>query len=179
MAQGHALSVLSRAYSATSDERYLDSGFKALDLFQKDTQNGGFVAEFMNTFVWYEEYPTNPHTFVLNGFMYSLLGLYDFTDMLTTHDLTRLEKFDVVQNLLKTGMTSLKSMLPLYDTGSGTVYDLRHFTMKTEPKIARWDYHSTHINQLFVLSTIDKDPVLIETAQRWRNYMLGKRAKHN
>lgn len=27
------------------------------------------------------------------------------------------------------GMLSLKKMLPLYDTGSGSVYDLRHFTL--------------------------------------------------
>jgi hypothetical protein len=26
-------------------------------------------------------------------------------------------------------------MLPFYDSGSGTFYDLRHFTMKTSPKV--------------------------------------------
>ena len=55
-------------------------------------------------------------------------------------------------------MVSLTALLPLFDTGSGTTYDLRHFTMNREggtaPKIARWDYHATHINQLLALSTI-------------------------
>ncbi len=38
--------------------------------------------------VWYEEYPTSPPTFVLNGFMYSLLGLFDLKDALEVHELT-------------------------------------------------------------------------------------------
>jgi hypothetical protein len=28
-------------------------------------------------------------------------------------------------------------MLPFYDSGSGTFYDLRHFTMKTSPKVKK------------------------------------------
>jgi hypothetical protein len=28
-------------------------------------------------FIWYEEYPTVPGSFVLNGFIYALVGLYD------------------------------------------------------------------------------------------------------
>ena len=31
----------------------------------------------MDKYEWYEEYPTNPLTFILNGFMCLLLGLYD------------------------------------------------------------------------------------------------------
>jgi D-glucuronyl C5-epimerase C-terminus len=33
------------------------------------------------------------------------------------------------------GLESLKTMLPFYDSGSGTFYDLRHYTMKTSPKV--------------------------------------------
>ena len=32
-------------------------------------------------------------------------------------------------------MSSLLALLPLFDSGSGTFYDLRHLTMKTEPKV--------------------------------------------
>lgn len=49
-----------------------------------------------------------------------------------------------------------------------------------EPKIARWDYHATHVNQLLLLTTIDRDPILSNTAERWKRYMVsGKRAQHN
>ena len=110
--------------------------------------------------------------------MYSLIGLYDLAETLRDkgHD------FEVAKGLFEAGLDSLRRLLPLFDTGSGSVYDLRHFTMPgSEPKVARWDYHSTHINLLYLLSTIDGDSesLLLETADRWRNYMIGKYAKHN
>ena len=76
----------------------------------------------------------------------------------------------------------IKETFALYDTESGSVYDLRHFTMPgSEPKISRWDYHSTHVNLLYILSTIDSSssPILVETGDRWRGYMVNKVAKHN
>lgn len=76
-------------------------------------------------------------------------------------------------------MMSLKKMLTLYDTGSGSTYDLRHFSLGTAPNLARSDYHATHVNQLLLLATIDKDPIIIQTAERWRDYMRGIRAQHN
>ena len=182
MAQGHGISILTRAFAASGgEESFLNAAEKALELYRVPSSEGGFVAKFMDQHVWYEEYPTNPPTFVLNGFMYSLLGLYDLKDLLENYDIPDKEKvLEEVTELFEIGMKSLKIMLPLYDTGSGTVYDLRHFTMKsTEPKIARWDYHSTHVNLLYVLSSVDLDPVLSNISKRWKNYMLGKRAKHN
>lgn len=41
---------------------------------------GGVRTYFPGGFVWYEEYPTTPSLFVLNGFIYSLLGLYDLKE---------------------------------------------------------------------------------------------------
>ena len=81
--------------------------------------------------------------------------------------------------LFEQGMVSLKNLLLLFDTGSGTSYDLRHFTLGIAPNLARWDYHATHVNQLLLLATIDKDPLLDVTAKRWIGYMSGKRAAHN
>lgn len=81
--------------------------------------------------------------------------------------------------LYATGMTSLKTLLPLFDTGWGSMYDLRHFTSHVAPKPARWDYHTTHITQLLLLAALDDDPVLRDTAARWTEYLHGKRASHN
>ena len=136
--------------------------------------------------------------------MYSLIGLYDLWH-LTKYSVSP-ENVEVKNEgleageLFLSGMKSLKTMLPFYDVTSGSVYDLRHVTMSgVEPKVARWDYHSVHINLLYLLSTIDlhdiksdlkhsvkknipeteEDSVLLNIAERWLGYMLGKRAQHN
>ena len=77
MCQGQAISVLVRAFAASGKHEYLDAANKATKVFHEMSIDGGVRAIFMNKFVWYEEYPTNPPTFILNGFMYALLGLYD------------------------------------------------------------------------------------------------------
>lgn len=76
-------------------------------------------------------------------------------------------------------MGSLKKMLPLFDMGSRSAYDLRHVTLDIAPNIARWDYHATHINQLLLLETLDNATVIQTTVKRWISYMNGTHASHN
>ncbi|CAI5792596.1 D-glucuronyl C5-epimerase isoform X2 [Podarcis lilfordi] len=173
MAQGQAISTLVRAYLLTKDHTFLSAALRATAPYKLSSEQRGVKAVFMNKHDWYEEYPTSPSSFVLNGFMYSLIGLYDLKE-------TAGEKLGKEAKLLyERGMESLKAMLPLYDTGSGTIYDLRHFMLGTAPNLARWDYHTTHINQLQLLSTIDETPLFREFVKRWKSYLRGGRAKHN
>ncbi|KAL0268106.1 UNVERIFIED_CONTAM: hypothetical protein PYX00_010175 [Menopon gallinae] len=174
MGQGHGISVLARAYfHSGGDMKYLLAAIEALRPFRTPSQDGGVLATFLGQYPWYEEYPTTPSSFVLNGFIYSLLGLYD----LKTIAPPRFAKEATA--LFEQGMRSLKKLLPLFDMGSTSSYDLRHFTLNVAPNIARWDYHATHVNQLLLLNTIDNDPLLSSTAERWLGYMTGKRSTHN
>lgn len=170
MGQGHAISVLARAYHQSGNKIYLLAAEKALEPFKVSSSDGGVRAEFIGGQVWYEEYPTTPPSFVLNGFIYALLGLYDLRIIGDSIDAAK---------LYEDGIRSLKEMLLLYDTGSGTTYDLRHLALGCAPNIARWDYHATHVNQLLLLATIEPDPLYSATAERWAAYMSGKRAAHN
>jgi len=78
MGQGQAISLLSRAfYHSGGNELYLKTAHSALKPFKVLSKNGGVLSKFMNLHPWYEEYPTVPPIFILNGFMYSLIGLYD------------------------------------------------------------------------------------------------------
>ncbi|XP_076047168.1 D-glucuronyl C5-epimerase isoform X2 [Oratosquilla oratoria] len=172
MAQGQAMSLLVRAGYHSGNPRYVEAAMRATHLFTKDARNGGVRTYFPGNNVWYEEYPTTPSLFVLNGFIYSLLGLYDLKESQNTAN-------SEAAVLFEEGMTSLKKLLPLFDTGSGSMYDLRHFTIHSPPNLARWDYHTTHITQLLLLASIDADPVLASTAKRWKSYVVGKRAPHN
>ncbi|XP_013182323.1 PREDICTED: D-glucuronyl C5-epimerase [Papilio xuthus] len=173
MSQGHAISVLSRAYHRSGRARYLLAAQRALLPLDVPSAHGGVKAIWMDKYVWYEEYPTTPPLFVLNGFIYTLLGLYDL------HVIEGENSISLAKKMFDDGMTSLKTLLPLFDTGSGSFYDLRHFTLGVSPNLARWDYHATHVNQLYLLAGLDPDPVLIDTAKRWEGYMQGKRAAHN
>lgn len=137
MAQGHGISVLTRAFKEFDDRKYLKSALSALDLFRKNSSEGGVRASFFGI-PWYEEYPTTPGSFVLNGFLYSLIGLYDLSqlDVTSESEDVRLKVTEAAE-LYKTGIQSLKQLLPLYDTGSGTIYDLRHVGLGTAPNLAR------------------------------------------
>ncbi|XP_050665292.1 D-glucuronyl C5-epimerase B isoform X2 [Leptidea sinapis] len=169
MSQGHGISVLSRAYHRSGDAAYLRAARRAL----RPLDAPPLKALWMDRYVWYEEYPTKPPLFVLNGFIYTLLGLYDL------HVIEGENSISPAKKMFDEGMVSLKALLPLFDTGSGSFYDLRHFTLGVSPNIARWDYHATHVNQLYLLAGLDPDPILINTARRWQGYMQGKRAAHN
>ncbi|XP_054768251.2 D-glucuronyl C5-epimerase-like [Lytechinus pictus] len=173
MAQGQAMSVLVRAYLKSRRRKYIKSALHAARLFQIPSAQGGVLAKFMDKYTWYEEYPTSPGSFVLNGFIYSMIGLYD------TLSVADVEEGRESRRLYDDGMVSLKAMLPLFDVGSGTIYDLRHLALGKAPNIARWDYHATHISQLQLLASIDPDPIFKETVARWIGYTKGKRARHN
>lgn len=124
MGQGHAISLLARAfYHSNGDAKYLRAAINGLKPFRVPSRQGGVLAKFMGRFDWYEEYPTTPASYVLNGFIYSLLGLYDL-NATAPKNLSREAGL-----LFDQGMISLKKMLLLYDTGSGSIYDLRHITL--------------------------------------------------
>ena len=194
MAQGQAMSTLSRAYYLYENEKYLQAMASALLPYTRTAKEGGVRTTFLEKFTWYEEYPTTPSSFVLNGFMFSLIGLYDFKTLLedkfgfgsadpvsitrkVTLDLAA--TYDLVSRLYADGMKSLSAMLPLFDGGSRTFYDLRHFMLKIQPNVARWDYHTTHLSQLALISSISDDPVFKQFFDYWNGYLIGIAAKHN
>ncbi|KAK3788008.1 hypothetical protein RRG08_042296 [Elysia crispata] len=173
MAQGQAMSVLVRAYNLTQEAKYLEAAVGALALFTRESTDGGVRTRFLGQLDWYEEYPTSPATFVLNGFIFSLLGLYD-VQKTAGGDGQRL-----AQQLWTSGLFSLKKLLGLFDTGEGTLYDLRHVISHEPPNRARWDYHMTHIALLQQVALVDVDPVFSRTARRWLGYCRGERTPHN
>ncbi|VDP91355.1 unnamed protein product [Echinostoma caproni] len=107
--------------------------------------------------------------------------------------------------LLESGLTTLSSLLPLFDSGGGSFYDLRHVMQPTRdqpvvshsantpafgpisnldagPNRARWDYHAVHIRQLRILAVVDNSERAekwLTTANRWTSYMVGFRSPHN
>lgn len=172
MAQGQVLSTLVRAYSVTKDEKFLESAKRGLLLYSVPVELGGVLRKFENSYWFYEEYPTEPASFVLNGFMYSIFGLYD---------LYQISGDSTAKKLYKEGIKTLKRMISLYDLGNRTSYDLTHFTTNgVAPNIARWGYHSTHVLELSAICCIEPNELLFkDVLERWIGYIKGVPARTN
>ena len=172
MGSGQAISLFCRVYSYTKQSKYLEAAVRALRLFNTPVSENGFVSTVMGNLKMFEEYPSEPSLHVLNGFIFSLIGLYD---------LSRVEQDSkVAKGLFDVGIKTLLRILPMYDNGRGTFYDLRHVVLPgVEPKRARWDYHAVHLGQLQLLKVITGESVIDQILTRWKGYADGIPARHN
>lgn len=92
MDQGLAVSVLVRAYLLTSDERYLEIAKKAEPFYDVSLDEGGFKATLRDGSIFYEMYPSGKLSMILDGHIFSLMGLYDLYSV--TKDKKTRQRFD-------------------------------------------------------------------------------------
>ena len=82
MGQGEAISVLLRAYQNTHEKKWLDSAKKALEFMVIPVHQGGTLFKEGDDYV-FEEYPGNDEKrSVLNGWIFSLFGIYDYLKLI-------------------------------------------------------------------------------------------------
>jgi hypothetical protein len=105
MAQGLAISVLVRAHRMTGRPRLLDLARAATRVFEKNIEDGG-VRTLEGGYALYEEYPGYPLPRVLDGFLFSLLGLYDLATETTDPR---------VFQLFADGVNGLRHALPCWN----------------------------------------------------------------
>jgi len=77
MDQGLAISILIRAYLLTGEKKYLDAAKKAFPYYNLTINEGGFKHKLKDGSSFYEMYPSNNPSLILDGHIFSLLGLYD------------------------------------------------------------------------------------------------------
>ena len=174
MAQGLELSVFARAYHLTGDHHFLQAGSKALDFLILPVSRGGCMSTLRDLKklkrsyrknVFFEEYICSPSSYTLNGFMFILIGLYDWS-RLDSPDRSKDEALDYFQK----GVATLKIVLPYYDIGGFTAYDLSYLTYGLRPKSAR-NYHSVHIQLLNALSAITGEEEFKQYERKWISYI--------
>lgn len=134
MAQGQAISVLTRAFSVTSDESYLETARRGLRFMLKPIQEGG-TCRITQEGVILEEYPRHQPDTVLNGWVNGLYGLYDVLLVVDEVDM---------RDALEASLEALVTYLPRYDAGYWSLYD-------TRGTIASPYYHRVHLTQLKAL----------------------------
>jgi hypothetical protein len=112
LTQGTALQALSRAWSRLKTPAYLTAAQQALKLFQAPPPEGVRVATAAGA--TYLEYTYAPQERIINGFIQSLNGLYDYTKL--TGD-------PLGQQLFEAGDAEARAEVPHYNTGAWSMYD--------------------------------------------------------
>ncbi|MFU0504180.1 D-glucuronyl C5-epimerase family protein [Pseudaminobacter sp. NGMCC 1.201702] len=158
MAQGQAMSLFVRLYDATKDEAFIAAGKKALAYMLTPTTSGGVMTTLadldpsLKDYVFFEEIVTQPRdNYILNGYMFALLGLYDWSQVPAQIKADQA----IAKNFFDRGIVTLERILPYYDMGGMTAYDLTHFTFNNARNLyLSASYHSVHVYQLHALYTI-------------------------
>lgn len=178
LGQGLAISALLRAYQLTENNDYFKAAEKAIKAFDFRTSDGGVITVDRKGFVWYQEYPSTPPSYVLNGFIASLFGIYDFYRV--TEDKAALERFNK-------GISTLENYLGFYDTGFWSTYDLvihcngklidltsaefsRSEAYDILPELASKSYHNLHISQIGQLYNITSKEIFRVYFEKWTYY---------
>jgi heparosan-N-sulfate-glucuronate 5-epimerase len=164
MAQGRGLSVLMRAWQCTSEDRYIEGARRALAAFSVSVERGGITAAYDGR-ITYEEYPAQPAPHVLNGMIFALFGLWDL--IRARPDDTR------AAAIFERGASTVEALLPLYDTGWWSLYDLYHLEAASPRNPCTAHYHDIHIKQLRVMHAITGRDTFAAFARRWAAYENG------
>lgn len=173
MAQGQALSALSRAYYVTRDPRYLEAGNKALEFMIRPVEEGGTMSTLedldpsLKDYIFFEEYISTPNNYTLNGFMFALLGLYDWQALSEKY---HKQRDNVAKHYFELGIKTLINVLPYYDIGGFSSYDLGHLTFNKAPHVGV-GYHAVHIYLLHALHSVTGEKWLQHFETVWRYYV--------
>lgn len=157
LAQSRGASVLLRAWMASGEDEYLKSALLAISRFEVPIDEGGYLNIFGQELCpYFEEYPQDPSV-VINGFMATFFGLYELACW--TNESRPKE-------LLAMAKSSLAKMLPHFDAGWWSLYDL-HGTEKL-PNLCSPFYHEMMINYLRVICTITPDESFNQILDTWQ-----------
>lgn len=159
MAQGQGISLLLRAHQATNDRKYLEVACRAFQAFKLDIMAGGVSTRDQQGNLCLEEYPTDPASHVLNGFIFAIWGVLDYY---------RVTGESEAGNILEECIKTLCKNIDRYEGFYWSKYDV------LTSENASLDYHMIHIMQLQVLAQLSGSVVLAETAERWAGYATGK-----
>jgi D-glucuronyl C5-epimerase-like protein len=151
MSQATGLEALSRAYVATGDATYLTAGTQALPIFSVGPPVGVNVKAPAGT--RFLQYTFAPTTDIINAFLQTLIGLYDFAQV--SHSAT-------AAALFAAGNAQAQAELPGFDTGAWSLY---------QPGIEDpLSYHQLVTGFLQQLCTRTQAPVYCTTAEHFQAY---------
>ena len=114
---------------------------------------------------FYEEYPTTPSSYVLNGGIFALWGCHDVAVALDDALATR---------LWRDGLDVLAAEIDRWDTGYWSRYDLYPHPVAN---VASSSYHVLHLSQLRMTIRLEPRPELERAAERFEAYLASRVAQ--
>jgi hypothetical protein len=153
MTQGQAISVLVRAHLLTSDDSWLERARRAFMLLVRPVESGGCSSPDGED-LYLEEYPENPRSTVLNGWVFAVFGL---------HDLSLVTRDEAVKDAFVKTLVTLEKNIAAYDAGYWSFYDARG-------TMAGPFYHRLHIALLHALYAHTDIATFAEHSALWRGY---------
>ncbi|UPM41753.1 D-glucuronyl C5-epimerase family protein [Halocatena salina] len=154
LAQGTSLSAYLRLHEATGKKQYRETADAVYESFRRLTRStdGPWTAMVDDEgYLWFEEYPHDPPTHVLNGFLTGLWGVYEY--WLVTED-------EKSRPLLEAAITTIKQYVEQFrEPGEVSWYALNRGYRGNE------FYHAMHILQLRKLHRITGDPYFKEISE--------------
>ncbi|MEA1015392.1 D-glucuronyl C5-epimerase family protein [Sphingosinicella sp. LY1275] len=169
MAQGQVLSVFARAYLVSDDASLIRRGNSVLDFMLKPVSQGGTRSDLSDLdpslvdYVSFNEYAPEVSTHTLNGLMFALFGLYDWSQLGVRSNASA---EGMAYSYFQSAVETLTHSLRYYDVGGFSAYDLDHIIRGVEPSVGPI-YHKIHIAQLASLYSITGHPELLEWARNW------------
>jgi heparosan-N-sulfate-glucuronate 5-epimerase len=158
MAQGEAASLLVRLHRETADEALAEAACRALLPLDVPVAEGGVRAE-LGGGPFYEEYPTTPSSYVLNGGIFALWGCHDVAAALGD---------SLAARLWREGLEVLAAGIDRWDTGFWSRYDLYPHPV---PNIASSSYHVLHLSQLRAMRRLEARPELDRAITSFQAYL--------
>lgn len=179
MAQGQLLSVYARAYNLTKDPVFLEAGQKCLRFMVSpaDSETGGTAVTLKaftdhspalkpyENYVLFDEYIAQPQTYVLNGNLFALIGLYDWA-----HTIPEQYGAKQAQEAFEQGCKAVEVILPYYDYNGFSAYDILPFTSDYDPYFSSSYAHACHIYLLNTLAELTGNPTFSTYYLRFKSY---------
>ena len=155
MYQGQAISLYLRFGQMFDREKEcIEKSKKMFKFYSVPFSEGGFTRIDENGDLWFEEYTGPTPSFVLNGYIYALLGVYDYW---------RVTKCSEAKKTIDLCEQTLSNSLPKYDSGYWSVYD------QLKKELATKYYHKNiHIPLMEIMYGLTKKDVFNFYKKRWQ-----------
>jgi len=155
MAQGYIIEIMLAVYRITNEHHFLQTACLAANSMAVPIDYGGIAIELNNAGLWFEEYAKQGilPPCVLNGHNFALEGLW----YLSLADKS-------YKQLFEKGIKGLKLLLPKFDVGIWSRYDLTGIP-------ANRKYQKIHAKQLQKLYEITNEPLFLIYAKNFKKQL--------